>query len=246
MNVEAYIIAWNESETIHLTIKHYQQFCTRIVVYDNWSDDGTPEICKAMGCEVKQFGIPGVLDDREYTNLKNNCWKGSTADWVIVVDADEILAPQSPNHKMKYILSINKGIGILSARGWNVHSYRVPQESWFEETHGVEDENYSKMACFNPEQIKEIQYVHGCHVANPKSRNALVIAHNEITLFHYRNVGGPQRLVDRHALYRQRLSEWNLKWKAGDHYNHEDERRIREWNERYERSKEYSPLGTSY
>lgn len=246
MKVEAYIIAWNEAETIHLTVRHYQQFCTRIIVFDNWSDDDTPKICKAMGCEVRQFGIPGVLDDREYTNLKNNCWKGSTADWVIVVDADEILAPDSYNDKMKYVLSRNEGTGILKSRGWNVHSYRVPQESWFEETRGVVDENYSKMACFDPKRIKEIRYVHGCHVADPKAVRSLSILNNAMTLFHYRNVGGPQRLVDRHALYRQRLSEWNLKWKAGDHYNHEDERRIREWNERYERSKEYSPLGISY
>lgn len=231
-SVDAHIIAWNEAETIALTIRHYQSFCRRIFIYDNHSDDDTVKISLSMGCTVRVFGHKGVLDDREYTHLKNNCWKGSDADFVIVVDADEILFPPVWDSK----------ITIYKTYGWNVHAHELPEVQWLEITKGVHDPNYSKLCCFNPRQITEIGYVHGAHVAKPKGN--IVYSDQAQPLFHYRNVGGPERLVKRHALYRERLSDWNKYWKCGDHYNHEDERRIKEWEERFERSTEYYQPGS--
>lgn len=63
MKIEAHIIAWNENETIHLTIKHYQQFCSKIIIYDNYSTDNTRSICESMGCEVK------LLVSREFFRM---------------------------------------------------------------------------------------------------------------------------------------------------------------------------------
>lgn len=230
MVCEAYIIAWNESETIHLTIKHYQQFCSRIILYDNYSDDGTPEIAKSMGCEVKSFGIHGVLDDREYTKLKNNCWKGSKADWVIVVDADEIYCPPD---------LWNIDVTIYRTFGWNVYSHDIPKDNWLEITTGFHDPNYSKLCCFQPSKIKEIGYVHGCHIAKPVGD--ISYSNGAFPLLHYRNVGGPERLVKRHALYRPRMSEWNKRWRCGHHYEQSDEQRRSEWERLYKSSVNFSP-----
>jgi len=240
MIVEAYIIAWNEAETIHLTIKHYQKFCTSIKIFDNYSDDGTPDICRSMGCNVQSFGIPGVLDDREYTKLKNNCWKKSEADFVFVVDADEIFYFYGENNRLRLSLLKIYGYSIIKPQGWQVIDHFVPRETWVEATRGYRDDNYSKLCCFDPKAIKEINYVHGCHVAKPVGKIQLA----EVgMLFHYRNIGGPQRLIERHKLYRSRMSDWNKRWNAGIHYTYEDERRLKEWNEQYEKSVEYSPLG---
>lgn len=238
MKIEAHIIAWNESETIHLTIKHYQRICSKVIIYDNYSTDNTRSICESMGCEVKLFGIEGVLSDVEYTKLKNNCWKGSDADWVIVCDADEIL--DAPFHYLDYRPFNWLGSPtILRTFGWNVFHEDVPSENWLDITKGFHDPNYSKLCIFNPKEIKEINYVHGCHVAKPTG-NAQYSS-DVLTLFHYRNVGGPERLVKRHELYRPRMSAHNIKWNMGDHYLHDDERRIKEWYEQYEKSVEFSP-----
>jgi glycosyltransferase involved in cell wall biosynthesis len=238
MKVEVHIVAWNEAETIALTIKHYKEFSDNIIIHDNHSDDDTVKISLAMGCQVRVFGTKGVLDDRDYTNLKNNCWKGSTADWVILVDADEIL---DVNRGMLAAATLGKST-IFKTYGWNVFIHNVPRESWVDFTDGFHDDNYSKWCIFDPKAIKEINYVHGCHVAKPKGD--LRWAYKTLTLFHYRNVGGPDRLVKRHAEYRKRLSAWNIQWKAGDHYNYDDERRIREWEEQYAKSTEYFPPGS--
>lgn len=231
MRVEAYIIAFNEIETIHLTINHYKQFCNKITIFDNYSDDGTDEIAKSLGCEVKKFGIKGVLSDQEYLIVKNNCWRNSDADWIIVCDADEIL--YHPRIYDVLLDSVGKAT-LFKTYGWQVFSEKLPSETWLEETNGFHDPNYSKFIIFNPKEIKEVNYVLGCHVARFKGN--LRYADDTLTLLHYRNVGGPERLVQRHASYRPRMSNYNLKWNLGGHYLYEDERRRKEWQEQYEKS----------
>lgn len=242
MKIEAHIITFNEAETIHLTIKHYQQFCNKIFIYDNFSDDNTREICEAMGCEVKLFGIAGVLDDKEYLKVKNNCWKGSDADWVIVCDADEIL--WSPvlllkNDDLLMIGHIKETI--IKTHGFNVFSNDMPNESWTEITTGIPDSNYSKLIIFNPKAIKEINYVYGCHEAKPEGD--VRYSEEVLTLFHYKHVGGAERIADRHALYESRRSDFNKKWKLGYQYAEPREQTIKYFNECLKKSVPYSQAG---
>ena len=90
MTIDTYIIAYNEIETIGLTIKYYQTF-SNVTLFDNFSDDGTPELARHLGATVMTFGRKGELNDAEYLKIKNRAWKKSKADFVIIVDADEIL-----------------------------------------------------------------------------------------------------------------------------------------------------------
>lgn len=234
--IEAHIIAFNESETIHLTIKHYSTFCNRIILWDNHSTDNTREIARSLNCIVKTFGKPGELSDRAYLELKNECWKKKHPgqdyrDWVIVVDADEILDYRHPTTQCT----------VIKTKGWNVFSHDMPKESWLEITNGHPDENYSKTVIFNPAAITDINYHIGCHVAKP--RGNVVWSSESLYLLHYRNVGGPQRLVDRHNLYRPRMSKENLQRNWGIHYMTTDEERIREWEEKYQKSKPFALAG---
>lgn len=228
-------MAWNEAETIAISIRHYQQFCDKVILLDNFSDDDTREIAEKMGAEVRLFGIKGVLDDREYTKIKNNVWKGSDADWVIVVDADEILYLDQGFFKYEAT--------IIKPQGWQVISREMPKENWLEITNGFAYDQYSKLCCFRPKEIQEINYLHGCHVANPKGNVNIFEAG---ILFHYRNVGGPERLVARHALYRERMSDWNKRWNAGGHYLYEDQQRRKEWEEQYAGSVEFHLRGGAF
>jgi len=239
MNIQIYLIAWNEIETIHLTIKHYQSFGAKIKVFDNYSNDGTPEICRLLGCEVESFGIPGQLNDAHYLKVKNRCWRGSQADWVIVCDADEILTLSE-----EYLQSStgNKAT-IFKTKGYNVYSHDMPKEDYFEITTYHPDDNYSKLVIFDPKAITDMQYQYGCHKATPQGN--VKYSDYVLPLFHFRAIGGPDRMVKRHAQYRKRLSDLNKTLKLGSHYNYPDERRIREWAESYDRSVTYSQVSSS-
>lgn len=232
MKIEAHILAFNESETIHLTIKHYQQFCDRIIIYDNFSDDNTREIAESMGCEIKLFGIKGVLDDKEYIKIKNNVWKGSNAGFVIVCDADEIFFPPP---------FWNTDVTIYKTHGWNIFSNEIPKDDWTEITTGIYDDKYSKLVCFNPKAIEEINYVYGCHEAKPEGN--INYSNGSFPLFHYKHVGGGERIADRHALYESRRSDFNKKWKLGFQYAEPREQTIKYFNECLKKSLPYSQAG---
>lgn len=227
MTCTCYFIGWNVSDTIHLTVNHYKQFCTRIVYCDNYSTDESRDIAWSMGCEVRLFGKDGSLDDSEYIKLKNNVWKNDPSDWVIIVDNDEILY----HPDLKFILkqeAVN-GTTIFKTQGYNMFSNDVPRGSYLEITTGVRANNYSKLCIFNPKALTDILYVYGCHESHPAGR--LTWGSVTLPLLHYMAIGGAERMIERHQLYAQRLSEINKRWGLGIEYTYSPESK-RQWFEK--------------
>lgn len=230
MICEAFIICWNESETIGFTIDHYEKFCDRITIYDNYSTDNSVSIAKSRGCRVIKFGTPGILDDSEYLKIKNHCYKDSKAKWVIVCDADEILW----HPEIERVLSESKGT-LFNTIGWEVYSHEMPSKSFLELQRGIPNDDYSKRVIFSPSI--DINYVYGCHIAKPAG--PIEPCKEQLTLFHYRNIGGPERLCERHKIYRERMSQHNKRWELGVHYLQQDWQRIQEWHEKHQISIPY-------
>jgi len=236
MNIEAFIIAWNEEETIAKTIRYYTSFCSKVTLFDNFSDDRTREIAEGLGAKVLTFGQKGILSDKEYLKIKNHVWKTSTADFVIVCDADEIL--WHPDLIKVLEDEKRKGVTIFKTFGWNVFSETIPDE-WLEQKTGYHDGNFSKQVLFSPE-LQGINYHYGCHACSPTGR--IVYSEVTLTMFHYRNVGGVDRLIERHKRYKKRLSPLNKELKLGHHYSQEEARKRNSWERSLGKSVEYSPL----
>lgn len=216
MRIICYFINFNDSFYLPFLAKHYGKFCEKIIMYDNYSTDGSRKLAEELGFEVRVFGLPGVLNDQHYLDVKNQCWKeqiGKDIDYVIVVDADEfvVVGDELINKRML-------GEELDSAptvQGFNMISEQLPVGDVFEIKTGSPSESYSKQAIFNPDQITEINYIHGCHRNRMTGR---ITTGSICRLFHYRQIGGVQRLIDRHAMYRPRLSTFNLKHRMGHHY----------------------------
>lgn len=238
--VEAYIIAWNKEETIGFTIQHYKRFCNQVILYDNFSTDRTRDIAEAFGADVRLFGISGVLDDAEYLKIKNNCWKGSNADFVIVLDDDEILYEES----ITLILRDARmnGQTIFKPQGYNMHSDAMPKKEWLEITTGWKDDDYSKLCIFDPKSV-DIGFQYGCHTHQkdfPKGR--LIYGPNKIYLLHYCFIGGVDRIIKRWAEYepRRQKSSVNIRWNLGHRYSKKESEIRQEWAESGAKSKELS------
>jgi len=194
LKVETFLITWNRESTIHLTVKYYLQF-GKVTVFDNFSDDNTREICEALGAEVRLFGQAGVLSDQAYLDVKNHCWKGSEADYVIVCDDDEILYHEDLNFLLKQ--ERLWGTTIFRTQGYSMFSENMPISNWLEVNTGYKDNNYSKSIIFDPSKI-DINYVYGCHEARPKG--TIKESKEVLNVLHYNKIGGIQRLLDRHHL----------------------------------------------
>lgn len=240
--VEVHLLAWNEADIARFVLSYYRQFCEKIVVHDNYSDDGTPDIARDMGAEVRQFGKTGEFCDRTNRDQKNACWRRSKADWCIVGDFDELLyCPDlvcELEHAQRY------GRTIFKTKGWDVFSHDMPKASLLELSNGFHNGNYSKSLIFNPQAIQDMRYGYGGHTAKPMGNVAY--SARELVVLHYRNIGGPDRLVKRHAAYRPRLSQTNQRMGMGYHINFTDEKRKQEWYMHYDESVELLLPGGSF
>lgn len=245
MKIEAYLLTWNESDIVELVIKHYQKFCDKVIILDNFSTDSTRDIAERMGCEVRTFGTL-LFDDAENMKAKNECWKGSDADWVIVADCDEVMfwynlidigmtGPSRPIPVNSRILLQKSTATIFKTQGWQIMSDAMPITDLLEITNGYEFNNYSKNIIFNPKAIQEINYNPGAHRCNPVGN--VVWSEETLYVLHYKHIGGVQRTIKRYAEYKKRMSKNNIKKGWGIHYQQTPARLREEWNERMAKSK---------
>jgi len=131
MKIEAFLLCWNERDIMPLVVKHYAKFCDKITILDNHSTDGSQELAKELGCVVIPFGTK-FFDDQENMNIKNSCWKGSDADWVIVADFDEILFHDYK--EMEFAMGFYTSSTIIKTIGWQIMSDEMPKEDLTEIT----------------------------------------------------------------------------------------------------------------
>jgi len=84
VNVSAVIITHNEAVNIRRTLGQLW-WCNEIIVVDSFSTDNTVEVCRQYGCKVFQKAFEGYGAQKQYAvSLAKN-------DWVLCIDADEVL-----------------------------------------------------------------------------------------------------------------------------------------------------------
>lgn len=86
--ISAVIITFNEERYIEGCIRSVTQVADEIVVVDSLSTDKTPEICKSLGVKYIVHPFNGYRDQKNFalTQVSNN--------YVLSLDADEILSPR--------------------------------------------------------------------------------------------------------------------------------------------------------
>jgi glycosyltransferase involved in cell wall biosynthesis len=234
MKIWVYSIAYNEGPFVKHFLAGYKD-AERIIVYDNMSTDDTVELLmQDPRVEVRQFDTNNQIRDDLYLEIKNYSWMEARgkADWVIVVDFDEIFNHCSFNKQGNPVFDLNLsdmdkgGFNIVKPYGYNMISLDAPL---YAEGHPY---NYSKnatyhvpeekMCCFKPDEIFEMRYYIGGHSAAPLDRNqgtsGIRIWHQgDYKLMHFK-FWNLDTYMKRMAEYQTRLSEWNRKMGAGWHY----------------------------
>lgn len=218
--ITIHCIAYNEQVFLKYMIDHYRtRFpgCT-IVVHDNESTDDTVKIALENGCEVRPYPSDGKHDDMSMTHLKNNCWKDTKTDWVLVCDPDELLDINYEQLKAEEAL----GNTIIRSEGWNMVNLKDDYD--FDNIkNGTRVPQYDKSYLFNTRALSAINYTAGCHNCNPSGN--VKKSDNVYKLYHYHAVN-PDYVVARYKWTAERLSDNNKRHGMGT-YNLRTEAQIR-------------------
>jgi glycosyltransferase involved in cell wall biosynthesis len=89
----------NEARWIERVIRSVQPACEAVIVLDDHSQDGTPEICEAIGCEVHRSEFAGIDESRDRDYLLSLAFRRVPAGqqnaqspwWALAIDGDEEL-----------------------------------------------------------------------------------------------------------------------------------------------------------
>ncbi|MEM1394442.1 MAG: tetratricopeptide repeat protein [Cyanobacteria bacterium P01_H01_bin.150] len=89
MKISLCMIVKDEESTLSKCLSSAKKFVNEIVVLDTGSSDKTVKIAEGYGAKVHHFEWCN-----DFSAARNEALKYVTGDWILVLDADEILAPE--------------------------------------------------------------------------------------------------------------------------------------------------------
>jgi hypothetical protein len=226
MKIEAHILACDEEEIFIYAARYYTSFCSKVVLHDLGSSDGTMDIAAQFGIEVRQWDSGGKVDDRVNMRVKNECWAGTDSDWVIVADADEFI--YFPHGALKSLTSYSQQqIPIVKTRGWEMTSPTMPTTPGhiFEQIkYGARDDKwYGKPVLFTPKLVKLVNFSPGAHQVQGVLIDGLTLIGNPIEfpqpetyLLHFHQIGSVDRVGAKYDRTRAKMCDANVKMGWGN------------------------------
>jgi hypothetical protein len=225
MNVEIYALCHQEAPLIPYFMRHYNQY-GQIYLFEGHSTDGSREMAQSMGAIIIPIDTGNQIRDDIFTDIKNNCWKASKADWVIVCDTDEFVYHP---HFMEYLDVLEDTI--IAPVHYEMFSDKFPTTNgqiYEEVTMGFRHETGSncKMCLFRPKEITNMNYEPGSHTAHPEG-NVKVGYNSEIISMHMRHLS-VEYVVARNLYYKARRSTINKQHGWGYHVE-ATRQQVQEW-----------------
>jgi len=222
MILHIYAVCHNEEILLPYFLRHYAPLAEKIVIFDGASTDRSREIMREF-VNVEIVPSESVLshEDGKYSEavlmgLRNEAYKASRgrADWVAVVDIDEILYhPDLGGILERYR---REGISLPKISGFDMLSNRPPVGTgpiYQEFRTGFRNDWYSKRALFSPEI--DIRFEPGCHRCDPQGP-VKESDEAEIRLLHYRFLGA-EFFLKKYLLRQERMSEESRSMGWGTH-----------------------------
>lgn len=213
--ITIYTIAYNEEILLPYFISFYRKRFSscNIVIYDNCSTDDTKNIALSKNCEVINFDTNNEINEYKYLDVKNNCWKKSSTDWVLICDVDEWFDINAEN----LIKEQKNKVTIFRSQSWNMVNMTP---NWIDPdqiNYGFRDPHYDKCLLFNSKKILEINYNVGCHHANPVSFDSITYNDNYL-MYHMGWYLDETYRKNKNLAYGKRLSATNIKNNWGHQY----------------------------
>lgn len=202
---------YNEEDIIPYFLRHYW-FADKIIVYDNLSMDNTLNLLNKDNRVFIRIRTNNKINDIDLLKIKNNAWKQfRDYDWVIIVDIDEFL--YSENVVDELFNYKERMVDIFSNTGYTMIGDFFPYSSieeynnkqlWEICQYGLYSSQYGKTVCFNPKNIKEINYNIGGHLCQPEGFDKITLGWSNFKLLHFNRQFGYEYWLKRNSILMQR------------------------------------------
>src|ERR1035437_2083346 len=226
MKIECHVLACNEEEILQYTLKHYTSFCSRTVMHDLGSSDSSKAIAQAYGVKIVDGDSGNQVNDIVNKKIKETCWQGTDADWVICADADELIYFPD-GHKEAFESYTAQNIPIVKPHGWEMTSEAMPTTAGqiYDEIKmgGRDDQWYAKPIIFTPKMVGCIEFGAGAHVCRGTNKDGTLMFENPTVfskppayLLHYHQIGSIERIAKKYDRTRSRMCDANVNNKWGN------------------------------
>lgn len=205
IKVEVHVLYYYEHWLLPYIIRHYRTYASKLVIHNA----GQPlKLRPAKGVVIMPWDCHEVSNTR-YMELCNSCWKGTNADFVIVVDADEFIwFPEGAAKTLAAYMA--KGAAVIKTHGFEMFSGHLPTgpgQIYDEIKFGAPDDKwYAKPCLFSPKLVRDSALGIGQHEADPVLHDGrkLRVGHDwpfatpPAYLLHYHQIGPAEAIAARY------------------------------------------------
>ncbi len=194
------MIVRDEEEYIHQCLTSVKEFVDEIVLVDTGCQDRTLSIAQAFGAKIFHSSWAG-----DFSQARNHALAQATADWILVLDADEKLARRDAQELRRLALhSKAKGFKLIQRTYlWNASFVcSIPNPGDYEEGREFSDCVDVRVIRFfrNDPQIRYQGRVH--ELVDPVfDSQRLPFLHSQIVIHHFGKVGNREKLERKKQLY---------------------------------------------
>jgi len=206
-SVEIFSVVRDEEKFLKFFYEFYKKRLSNVTfnLLDMGSVDKTIEIAKSLEIKITN-GYEEYFSDRTNLEYKSNCWKNSTADFVIIQDLDELLDVDDA-------FLINNEFSVIQAEAWDMVGKGGPIEDIAQ---AVRLKFYDKWMMFKTSHFYELQFSAGAHSLSWGSNisNPIFLTR---PMFHYNRLS-LEYVLEKYNARKARLSQENIEKGWGVQY----------------------------
>lgn len=244
MKIDWYTLCYNEEFIIPWIIQYWKKIINdgidlHVYVWDNYSTDRSVEmLSKYDWITINYFKTEGQ-DDSVQAYIKNNCWKGSKADFICCCDFDEIIWSNDLVSELKYMK--DNGFNVLGTKWYAFCGDKIPtydDKHYLHQLVGKGYEQYinhmsefkhlGKFMIIDPSKIDTMNWSVGNHICNPQPQMRLYVS-DKVVAFHVNKGLSEDFFVNKRAIMGKNLSENNKRFNMCYEYNYPEQKSREEY-----------------
>ncbi len=194
------MIVKNEELNLDSCLKSVRTLVDEIIIVDTGSTDRTIEIARSYGAKIHIF-----LWNNDFSSARNEALKYATGEWILILDADEVLDVCDHNRIRQLIAEKGVDAYILEPRSYQKQctwGNWISLETMTELARGCHGYTPSQVVRLfrNNEQIRFKGRVHELVDIDLQTQNKVIVNTN-IPIHHYGKIVDQDYLKQKHELY---------------------------------------------